>query len=63
MAMAGKGPDTHRASATGLAKFSSSGSEVEAIKVFANHLEPIELGGGGAKQLGLFRGGSQQEQS
>ena len=38
-------------------------SEVEAIKVFANHLEPIELGGGGVKQLGLFQGGSQQEQS
>jgi excisionase family DNA binding protein len=38
-------------------------SEVEEIKVFANHLEPIELGGRGVKQLGLFRGGSQQEQS
>ena len=36
---------------------------MEAIKVFANHLEPIELGSGGVKQLGLFRGGSQQEQS
>ena len=38
-------------------------SEVEAIKLFANHLEPIELGGSGVKQLGLFRGGSQQVRS
>lgn len=30
--------------------------EVEVIRQFANHLEPIELGGGGTKQLGLFRG-------
>jgi excisionase family DNA binding protein len=28
--------------------------EVEAIRQFANHLEPIELGTGGPKQLGLF---------
>lgn len=32
-------------------------SEVEAIKLYANHLEPIELGASGVKQLGLFRGG------
>ena len=38
-------------------------SEVEEIKIFANRLEPIELGGGGIKQLGLFRRGSQKEQS
>ena len=37
-------------------------SEVQAIREFANHLEPIELGGGGVKQLGLFRRGSSQEQ-
>lgn len=33
-------------------------AEVEAIRQFANHLEPIELGSGGVKQLGLFRAGS-----
>lgn len=33
-------------------------AEVEVIRQFANHLEPIELGSGGAKQLGLFRAGS-----
>jgi len=38
-------------------------NEVEAIRQFANHLEPIELGGGGTKQMGLFRRGSQQEES
>jgi excisionase family DNA binding protein len=37
--------------------------EVEVIRQFANHLEPIELGGSGIKQLGLFRRGSQQEES
>jgi excisionase family DNA binding protein len=38
-------------------------AEVEAIRQFANHLEPIELGGGGTKQLGLFRRRSHQEES
>lgn len=33
-------------------------AEVEVIRQFANHLEPIELGSGGVKQLGLFRAGS-----
>jgi predicted DNA-binding transcriptional regulator AlpA len=28
--------------------------EVEAIRQFANRLEPIELGTGGSKQIGLF---------
>lgn len=37
--------------------------EVDAIRQFANRLVPIELGGGGTKQLGLFRRGSQQEES
>ena len=37
--------------------------EVDAITLFADHLEPIELGGGGVKQLGLFRGGPHEEQS
>ncbi len=31
-------------------------SEVEAIRVFANHLEPIALGGGAAKQPGIVHG-------
>jgi excisionase family DNA binding protein len=35
--------------------------EVEAIRQFANHLEPIELGGGGTKQLGLFQKKIRQE--
>jgi len=38
-------------------------AEVEAIKLFANHLEPIELRDRGVKQLCLFRGGSQEEGS
>lgn len=33
-------------------------AEVDVIRQFANHLEPIELGSGGVKQLGLFRAGS-----
>lgn len=33
-------------------------AEVDLIRQFANHLEPIELGSGGVKQLGLFRAGS-----
>jgi excisionase family DNA binding protein len=37
--------------------------EVDAIRQFANRLVPIELGGGGTRQLGLFRRGSQQEES
>jgi len=37
--------------------------EVEAIRQFANHLEPIELGGGGSKQLGLFPRRSPKEQA
>lgn len=36
--------------------------EVDAIRQFANRLIPIELGGGGTRQLGLFRRGSQQEE-
>jgi len=36
--------------------------EVDAIRQFANRLVPIELGAGDA-QLGLFRRGSQQEES
>lgn len=36
-------------------------SELEEIKLFANHLEPIELGGSGVKQLTLFRGGPHRE--
>jgi predicted DNA-binding transcriptional regulator AlpA len=35
--------------------------EVDAIKQFADHLAPIELGGG-TRQLGLFRRTSQQEE-
>ena len=38
--------------------------EVEAIRQFANKLEPIELGGGGTgRQLGLFGRRSRQEES
>jgi len=37
--------------------------EVESIRDFANRLEPIELGGGAVKQLGLFSRGSRQEES
>jgi Helix-turn-helix domain len=38
--------------------------EVEVIRQFANRLVPIELGGGGVRQLGLFgRGSRQQEES
>ena len=37
--------------------------EVEAIRQFANHLEPIELGTGGSKQLGLFPRTTSKEQS
>ena len=37
--------------------------EVEAIRQFANHLEPIELGSGAAHQLGLFSRRSRQEES
>ena len=38
--------------------------EVEAIRQFANKLEPIELGGTGAgRQLGLFGRRSRQEES
>lgn len=36
--------------------------EVDAIKLYANHLEPIELGSGSVKQHGLFRGDPQEEQ-
>jgi excisionase family DNA binding protein len=37
--------------------------EVEAIRQFANRLEPIELGsGGGGRQLALFRSGSRKEE-
>jgi predicted DNA-binding protein (UPF0251 family) len=38
--------------------------EVEAIRQFANKLEPIELGGSGTgRQLGLFGRRSRQEES
>lgn len=37
--------------------------EVEAIRQFANHLEPIELGSGTVRQLGLFGKRSRQEES
>ena len=37
--------------------------EVDAIRQFANRLVPIELGGGGTRQLGLFRRGSRQGES
>ena len=37
--------------------------EVEAIRHFANRLEPIEFGGGTAGQLGLFSRRSRQEES
>lgn len=37
--------------------------EVEAIRQFANHLEPIELGSGTVRQLGLFARRSRQEES
>ncbi len=37
--------------------------EVESIREFANRLEPIELGTGTVKQLGLFSRGSRQEES
>jgi hypothetical protein len=37
--------------------------EVEAIRQFANHLEPIELGSRGSKQLGLFPRTTPKEQS
>jgi excisionase family DNA binding protein len=39
-------------------------TEVDAIRQFANRLEPIELGGGGGvRQLALFRSGSRLEES
>ena len=37
--------------------------EVEAIRQFANRLEPIELGIGTTRQLGLFGRRSRQEES
>ncbi len=37
--------------------------EVESIREFANRLEPIELGSGTVKQLGLFSRRSRQEES
>jgi hypothetical protein len=37
--------------------------EVEEIRQFANRLEPIELGSGPARQLGLFSRRSRQEES
>lgn len=37
--------------------------EVEAIRQFANRLEPIELGSGAVRQLGLFGGRSRREES
>ncbi|MGB6131048.1 MAG: helix-turn-helix domain-containing protein [Acidobacteriaceae bacterium] len=37
--------------------------EVEEIRQFANRLEPIELGSGTARQLGLFSRRSRQEES
>jgi len=37
--------------------------EVEAIRQFANKLEPIELGSGTVRQLGLFSRRSRQEES
>ena len=37
--------------------------EVEVIRQFANRLEPIELGIGGVKQLGLFPRTPAKEQS
>ena len=41
-----------------------SSDEVEAIRQFANKLEPIELGGSGTgRQLGLFGRRSRQEES
>lgn len=37
--------------------------EVEEIRQFANRLEPIELGSGTVRQLGLFNRRSRQEES
>ena len=37
--------------------------EVAAIRQFANRLEPIELGGGTVRQLGLFSRKPRQEES
>jgi len=37
--------------------------EVEEIRLFANRLEPIELGSATARQLGLFSRRSRQEES
>jgi len=36
--------------------------EVEEIRLFANRLEPIELGSGTVRQLGLFSRRSRQEE-
>jgi excisionase family DNA binding protein len=37
--------------------------EVDAIREFANRLEPIEFGGGSVRQLGLFSRRPRQEES